>query len=345
MIVYNSQKVPVKQPKNLTANDSSLFEKLSFYNSAQLKVECHTDVILVPSGIAIKNSNIIKASIAQNKEFYQKFQQSVKDQLQNGELKTLDRNKQYLLVHNQWCGGYYHWVTEALSRLWVCKNMLSDTVFLLPLYPAKIRNTHLESLKAFEIKESQAVVAGINLEIPNLIIPSNYRKNGIFVPEIIVHLRDLYHKYILKNNCRLPDLGDKIYISRKNASRRKITNEVEIIEVLDKYGFEIICTEEYSFFEVIAIMYNSRYLVSIYGAGLTNMMFMKSGGRVLELQKRLTIKNERFDASFYNLASVCQLEYYYQFCEPINLEEPKITADIEVDKGDFQQSMISLMSQ
>ena len=46
-------------------------------------------------------------------------------------------------------------------------------------------------------------------------------------------------------------------------------------------GFETVYTEELSFAEQVRLFSETRCLVSIHGAGLTNLMFMPPGGHML----------------------------------------------------------------
>ena len=59
-------------------------------------------------------------------------------------------------------------------------------------------------------------------------------------------------------------------------------------------------------------MSRARYVVSNHGAGLTNMLFMKDGARVLELRHVSDYVNN----CYFILASALQFDYLYQLCEP-----------------------------
>jgi capsular polysaccharide biosynthesis protein len=295
-------------------------------------------VTLVPSGIALNGEDIIPETIH---DYPGQFLQSAKTQMQSGNVISLEAKK-YLLVHNHWCGGYYHWVIDALSRLWISRNLLDEVVFLDPIYPAKIRKIQAESLIPFQIRETFAVREGMNMQIANLVIPTNYKYLGVFVPEIIQQLREFYHAYIRSNIHNYRGQGERIYITRKNARRRKIENEDEMLDILTSYDFTIVSAEDLTFFEQVALMYHAKFLISIYGAALTNMMFMMPGTKVFELQRQVT-DQETFDPVFFRLASVSQLQYYYLFCEPVDRDEPKITANIKVDIDKFKKSMDMFM--
>lgn len=74
-----------------------------------------------------------------------------------------------------------------------------------------------------------------------------------------------------------------IYICRKDARVRKITNESKLIERLERKNFTIVAPGQLSFRNQVELFANARCVVGAHGAGLTNMMHMKPGGRVIEL--------------------------------------------------------------
>jgi capsular polysaccharide biosynthesis protein len=75
----------------------------------------------------------------------------------------------------------------------------------------------------------------------------------------------------------------KIYLSRRQAKMRQVSNEAELIPLLESAGYAIICAEDFSFWEQVLLFAQCQSLISIHGAGLTNLMFMPAQGQVLEL--------------------------------------------------------------
>ncbi|MFM6348916.1 MAG: glycosyltransferase 61 family protein, partial [Dolichospermum sp.] len=79
----------------------------------------------------------------------------------------------------------------------------------------------------------------------NLTIPSHTAPTGNYNEALIKRLRDIYTSFYGEET----DRGEytKIYISRRKAQTRKIVNQQEVIETIEKYGFKVVCFEEYSF--------------------------------------------------------------------------------------------------
>jgi capsular polysaccharide biosynthesis protein len=126
-------------------------------------------------------------------------------------------------------------------------------------------------------------------------------------------------------------LGKRLYISRKYAQKRKISNEADLERVLQKFGFTIVYCEEHSFFGQVSIFSKAQFLISIHGAGLTNMLFMPPGSAVLELHKRKTNMQDQHSLVYWRLASALDHAYYHLICEPSDPEADFFAADFIVD--------------
>src|SRR5258706_7249041 len=103
---------------------------------------------------------------------------------------------------------------------------------------------------------------------------------------------------------------DKIYISREKARIRKVVNEAELTPLLADHGFQILYGEDFTLREQIDIFAKCSTLMGIHGAGLTNCIFMKPGGNVIELRKR------EKNYGYWHLADSLDHKYYYYHGEP-----------------------------
>jgi capsular polysaccharide biosynthesis protein len=104
-------------------------------------------------------------------------------------------------------------------------------------------------------------------------------------------------------------------------------NEQEIKQIVKKLGFEIHYFEDYSFEEQLKLITECRYLVSIHGAGLTNILFMKNGTNVMEFK----MKEDYINGCYYSLANSLNINYYYLLCEGNNpiAQDADFIIDIE----------------
>lgn len=121
---------------------------------------------------------------------------------------------------------------------------------------------------------------------------------------------------------------NRIFISRAKAKRRRIINEDELFEALKPHGFKKYFLEDLSIEAEIEIFYDADYVVGIFGAGLTNMIFSKKI-KVLELSP-----SQFFDPCFYYLAK--SLRHTYGYCSGY-CDEHEIKSDILLVHGtDFR---------
>lgn len=94
---------------------------------------------------------------------------------------------------------------------------------------------------------------------------------------------------ILKEAFERPSLATKpiaIFASRVLASR-KLANEEEISDWLGRFGVNPVFFERMSFFEQVSTMRTCDVIVGNHGAGLTNILFMPEGSRVVEIVQTL----------------------------------------------------------
>ncbi len=77
--------------------------------------------------------------------------------------------------------------------------------------------------------------------------------------------------------------AERIYISRKKASNRRIINEQEVINLLEKFAFKTITIESISVAQQASLLANSQVIVATHCAGLTNLVFGNPGTKVIEI--------------------------------------------------------------
>jgi capsular polysaccharide biosynthesis protein len=162
------------------------------------------------------------------------------------------------------------------------------------------------------------------------LIPSHTANTGNYNHTLINELRDKFLGNIKIKGKR------KIFISRLKAPKRKISNEQDVVNYLKSHNWEIHYFEDYSFKKQIEIISETKYLIGLHGAGLTNMLFMREGGKVLELRN----ENDNHNNCYFSLASELNHEYYYQLSKGNSIETH--TVDIKVDI-DLLKKNIELM--
>ena len=75
---------------------------------------------------------------------------------------------------------------------------------------------------------------------------------------------------------------NRIFISRKNASKRHIKNESELMSHLSLYGFKRYSLEDLTVEEQVELFYDAEYIIGVHGAGMSNVLFAENAN-VLEI--------------------------------------------------------------
>ena len=85
-----------------------------------------------------------------------------------------------------------------------------------------------------------------------------------------------------------------IYISRLDSAHRGITNEKDLINYLEKYNFEIYTLSDLTFLDQIKLFNESKIIVSMHGAALSNLIFANMGTKVIEIAPNFNL-NKNYD--------------------------------------------------
>ncbi|MDF2456601.1 MAG: hypothetical protein K0R51_2594 [Cytophagaceae bacterium] len=324
-LLIPAQKVIRKLPENYRQDDE-------LYFAAQFENET-PDVFLID----FRNVNVSVAGTVFS--FLHTFALSVKEDFVKKLnwvyvlYNLLTRQKQaalpdqkHVLFFNNLSECYYHWMTEAVPRLFLVKDHLEDRKILLP---ESYRGFQLKSLKAFGITEAQVTFIGKKeyYQVQNLLMPSFAGKEQTYNKKLLQELGSYYLKEVTKATVQKPFDTSRIYVKRKATSIRHVINEDEVVACLKSFGFKDIFFEDYSFEEQVQLASEARQLISIHGAGLTNMLFMNKGTQVLEFRK----EKEKGYLHYFTLADALELRYYYQFCQPEDETKASKDANILVD--------------
>ena len=213
-----------------------------------------------------------------------------------------------LWVTDDWSGGYFHWLADALPRLYAARAAARDVTLLLPHGFERLEFV-TSSLKLFPLRGVEYVGADEVCVCERLLMPTHTAPSGHYNEPLVRELRDFILGACGAGEAE-PDA--RLYVSRGRAPKRRLTNEPEVARAAEEFGFRVVYFEEHPFREQVRLTASARHLVSNHGAGLTNILFMREGGSVLELRR----EGERERNWFYNLASAAGLRYYYQLCAP-----------------------------
>lgn len=126
--------------------------------------------------------------------------------------------------------------------------------------------------------------------------------SGYIHPNVILYLRKKFLSVEIKPKS---DNNDLIYISRRMAPSRKISNELLFENKLKELGFNVIFTEDLNIEEKVEIFKSCKIVVAIHGAGLTNILTMNAASIVIEL-----VDQRHFSHCYKALARIIGLHYF-----------------------------------
>ncbi|WP_081612637.1 glycosyltransferase family 61 protein [Methylobacterium sp. 88A] len=121
-------------------------------------------------------------------------------------------------------------------------------------------------------------------------------------------------------------LPERVYITRRDAKRRPLTNEVDIEQVMQSHGFEIAEFSTLPLWHQIAIAHQASVIASPHGGGLAHLIFSRPKTRVIEI---LPIKDGAYNLRF-NYARLCLTKGhdYVAWMEPQPVKGDAWTVDL-----------------
>ncbi len=183
------------------------------------------------------------------------------------------------LEHN---ANYCHFLFEGLPRLRILERCgIGREV---PVYANARKAFQRELLPLFGVPPERLIAASEHplLQAKRLWAPTYPGYQGKFTREAIDYLRTtVLEKLEAESPLRIG--SRKIYISRRDATSRRILNEAEIEARLSALGFECLCLGELPVLEQLRAFAEARVVVAAHGASLTNIAFSSAGTSMVEI--------------------------------------------------------------
>ncbi len=227
--------------------------------------------------------------------------------------------------------AWYHWVTESLPRLRLLQPWLDalDGLFI----PADLEPQLLESLEAMGVRRDQCIPLGISdyYEPEFLLIP-NYCA-GLNIPTWVP---DYLQESLALSRFDSTPPHRKLYISRADAGKRRITNEDQLLPLLAKAGFEVVRLRESSFSEQAKMFHQAAWVIAAHGAGLVNVLYCKPGVRVMEITPSPSIPPHLF----HSITACVGGDYWWLPGKPIHPpSNHDVHADFSMDARLFAEAL------
>ncbi|WP_020592148.1 glycosyltransferase family 61 protein [Kiloniella laminariae] len=297
-------------PVNISAADEGLFQEATEQTipaSELLEIE---DAVVLGNGWLWSNNSVVR-------EAFNPFRMpDAKKKRIKGKLRlwlsSLHRSKAVsgLWVSDVWSYNYYHWLTDTIPRLYLAREQGVNAQLYLPKICLKPKFIP-ESLKLLGEEQPLYISQSIaSIRFGKLFLPTYAGEVGNNHGPTIRAVAEKFRRSWSKSS----PPKRRVYISRKLAPNRLVQNEDEILPVLEKFGFEAISFETLSFTEQVELAASCEMIVGPHGAGMTNIMFMPEGGKVIELHPQRTELN----TCYFNLSHVMHHSYQYLIAESID---------------------------
>lgn len=231
--------------------------------------------------------------------------------------------------------NYYHWLFDSLPRLHLLTlaGIALDRIDHLLLDQTR-QPFQTQSLARLGIGEPQLRQCAKRqvLRCDHLIVPSMPGPLGCPPRWVCDFLRASFWPADTAAPRR------KIYLSRQNARGRRILNEAAILPLLSASGYEIVHAEQLSFIDQVNLFSQASTVISMHGAGMSNIVFTRPDTQVLELGSPL-----HNNLSFKTLAGNCDLEYRHLYLDSAPGAENEDTrfANVVVDPAKFERELAS----
>ena len=235
-----------------------------------------------------------------------------------------------ILISEKHSLAYSHWLTEVITQfrlideLGYDKNNL-DIVFMWGGREKKMALWQKETMEYFEFApdflKSDGLVRASKLVVPSYTTLASYIPNYPSSSDL-KWIRERAHN-LIDSSAKHPK---RLFVSRQKSGRRKISNLVEIENILTKYGFDIIYPENLSVKEQINLFSTAEVIMGPHGGGLMNMIF-SIDALIIELLADHEACHHQFV-----LSNLLGLDYEFILCETVqNSHNKKRHMDLIID--------------
>ncbi|WP_207435358.1 glycosyltransferase 61 family protein [Sabulibacter ruber] len=278
-------------------------------------------------------------AIASNHQNVGQFEHALFHKLTLPRIKEVDSVCLVLSTAND--NNYFHCLFQIAPKLWYIKENGYDPehidAFLLELSAHDFQKEILAALgidreRVIDLKTYPYVKARRLLVTPTFYKPEPWICQGI---------RSLF----LPENFETSGTPKRLYISRNNASYRKIINEAELLKLLARFDFETVYTEGLTIKEQAHLFHNAEAVLTSHGAALANIVFCQEQTAIIEIRGKSY--NDGLGDLYEHISSVCNLQHYTYLCEEKenSLGANPMYLDLQLDIRELEASFSQLFSE
>jgi hypothetical protein len=200
-----------------------------------------------------------------------------------------------------WYGNYFHWLINVLPKVNYLRQQLG--VDMPDLVIGRFT-------KEFDYVINSLSYLGIPNEKVKFLDDGVYSVDRLYLPqvspfnkELLESVRDGIQGHL--SISRPLKTKKRLYISRRNAWKRRLECEDALVKKLIPLGFQIIESEHLNFSDQVHLFSEADVVCSLHGAGLSNILFLPPSSKVIEVVD----VNDPVPL-FYSLAATLGLQYW-----------------------------------
>ncbi len=195
--------------------------------------------------------------------------------------------------------GYSHWLLEEWPRLLALGPQVGGAGKLI----AHTKQPCARAALALHGWRGEVIDPGRSAHYvcEQLVVPSMPGSEGRPTPGVVARVREFVAPW---SDAGASPGGERIYITREQARRRRVANEADLWAQLEARGFVKLRLEALTWREQIHAFRRARVVVAAHGAGLANLVFCEAGTRVVEFFNRAYV-----NGNFWRLAALRGLDY------------------------------------
>ncbi len=215
--------------------------------------------------------------------------------------------------------NYFHWFLDVLPRLRELEAYEAASgqraVLLVPGWMTPWQKRSLELLGAGGETTPHRVQFGLfRLCAETLVVPSSSRFHGDDNAPFAA-MDPSVCQWLQKSFCgrQKPDKADRnhrLFISRSKASSRRIVNEENVVQAVQRFGFEVHSLEDLSFERQVDLFSSASHVIAAHGSGLTNLLFANQCNVYELFASRHGVRSD-----YFQICMALGHSYHYMICK------------------------------
>lgn len=183
---------------------------------------------------------------------------------------------QIFVLSTPFSKNFYHWIFEVLPAVVYAADVLD---FRGPFYVDQYLPWQRQSLRSISRRQLDAVCCTSHpaIRANEALLIERFDPFTAINPWVASVLRERFW------GAHHGRKGRRLYVSRQDATHRRVLNEARLISALRKLGFEIVVPSKVPFMSQVELFRSAELVVGPHGAGLANSVFCVPGSTLVEL--------------------------------------------------------------